>query len=622
VGPGFLRRLPPGFCSAWLVYLAVALACTIYVNSRAELVEKWGDWYAVDEQPFILLQLRAFLSGRLALVPHPSGLGHDSVWGRFGMHTNFGLGVPILATPFHLLGRLLGAPGFPDHVRFLILYAATTTLLARALHKASRGESDAVTSAAAAGFVMVFPTFVGLVAARFRIYEQTIATGALWSVLLLSGILAVAERCTPGRLVAVCAAAAFSTMIRAPLAAYGLTTAALAILIAHRARMRVGVLLAGLVAYAGVTTLYLIGNAARFGSPFEAGYANIVSVPDVEQLTRWGLSFAKVPFAVAAKELFVTLFMLEPVTSEDRAFSIPPRLQSYVVGHRFREYYSPTYDLLVFAIWITAIALVCVRVVRRRLWRRDRKLGGDIVTVVGLWAVPPSIALSLFYVSIGNIVTRYLVDLYPAFAASALCVGMAIVQAVRDRAPRAVGSVHLALAGVVALYIAGWRGWVAHMSRPVDRATVVSRLAEVDANSAAMPQVSDHFVCNEPRGRSPVYTHLAQWHENCSFNSPMVFAMQHSPCISFDLVPRSGQWTPGDNESLAGFRATADFDHLKSCGSPMGLGNTRRVTMCDPHLPAFLLDGLRLYSIASLDVNLEPLDRLILLRIDASPACP
>jgi hypothetical protein len=296
---------------------------------------------------------------------------------------------------------------------------------------------------------MVFPAFVGLVTARFRIYEQTIATGALWSVVLLSGILAVAERCTPGRLVAVCAAAAFSTMIRAPLAAYGLTTFALALLIAHRAGMRGSVLLAGFLAYAGVTTLYFVGNVLRFGSAFEAGYANIISVPDVNQLTRWGLSFAKVPFAVAAKELFVTLFMLDPIQSEDRVFSIPPRLQPYVFGRRFREYYSPTYDLIVFAIWMTALALVCVRVVRRRLWLRDRELGSDVVTVVGLWAVPPSITLSLFYVSIGNIVTRYLVDLYPAFAASALCVGMAIVQAVRVRVPRAVGSVHLAIAGGV-----------------------------------------------------------------------------------------------------------------------------------------------------------------------------
>jgi hypothetical protein len=622
VGTGFIRRFQPGSRAAWFVYVVAALACTAYLNSRAELVTKWGDWYAVDEQPVVLMQVRAFLSGQLALVPHPSGLAHDSVWGRLGMHTNFGLGLPILATPFHLLGRLFGAPGFPDHVRFLILYATTTVLLARALHRASRRESDAVASAAAAGFLMVFPAFVGLVTARFRIYEQTIATGALWSVLLLCGILAVAERCTPGRLVAVCAAAGFSTMIRAPLAAYGLTTAALAIVIAHRARMKPSVLLAGFLAYVGVTTLYLAGNELRFGSPFEAGYANIISVPDVDQLTRWGLSFAKVPFAVAAKELFVTLFMLDPIPSEDRSFSIPPSLLPYVVGRRFREYYSPTYDLLVFAIWMTALALVCVRVVRRRLWRRDRELGGDIVTVVGLWALPPSIALSMFYVPIGNLVTRYLVDLYPAFAASALCVGMAFVQSVRERVPRATGSVQLAIAGGVALYIAGWRGWVAHTTRPVDRATVVSRLAEVYANSAEMPHVPDHFACKEPRGRSPVYTHLAQWHENCSFGSPMVFAMQHSPCISFELAPSSGQWTPAENESLAGFRATADFDHMKICGSPAVVGNTRRVTMCDPHPPAFLLDGLRLYAIASLDLNLDPLDRLLLLRIDAAPACP
>ncbi len=51
------------------------------------------------------------------------------------MHQAWGLGVPLLATPFHLVGRLFGAPGFPDSVRFLLCYAAVTIVLARVLHQ-------------------------------------------------------------------------------------------------------------------------------------------------------------------------------------------------------------------------------------------------------------------------------------------------------------------------------------------------------------------------------------------------------------------------------------------------------------------------------------------------------
>jgi hypothetical protein len=59
-----------------------------------------------------------------------------------------------------------------------------------------------------------------------------------------------------------------------------------------------------------------------------------------------------------------------------------------------------------------------------------------------------------------------------------------------------------------------------------------------------------------------------------------------------------------------------------SCGAPKLDGGARRATMCEPHPPPFLLDGLRLYSIASLDANLNTIDRLKLLRIDAAPSCP
>jgi hypothetical protein len=475
---------------------------------------------------------------------------------------------------------------------------------------------------AATGFVMVFPAFVGLISTESQIYEQTIATGGLWSVLLLSGVLLLLHRCTAGRLVAVCAAAAFSTMIRPPLAIYGATTVALAMIIARRRGMGRGALIAGLASCAGVTALYLSGNALRFGSPFNAGFANIVSVTLVNRLTRWGLSFTKVPFTVAAKEMGLTLFSLETIGADAMRWRPPPSLARYTVGERWREYYSQTYDWFVLAVWIAALGIVCYRVVVGRLWRRDRTLGDETVTAVGLWALPPAIALFVFYARLPNMVTRYFTDMYPAFAAASLCVGMAIVDVVRTRAPARTPSAQMAIAGAVALYMAGDRGWVMHVSHPVDRDTIVSRIARVDARSADMPDVPQHFECGEPRGRSPMYMHLEGWGPDCSFPSGMVFAMRHSPCVSFTLSPGSGSWGAGENESLAGFRATGDFDALVRCGPPALDGDVRRVTMCDPGPPPFLLDGMRLYAIASLDADLNPLDRLKLVRIDAAQSCP
>ena len=123
----------------WFAYVAAALACSWYINTRARIVPKWGEWYMASEgHPYVLMQVRAMLSGRLALFPHPSGAGNDYNWGRGGMHQAWGLGVPILATPLHVLGRLFGAPGFPDGVRFLLFYALTMVVLARALDTAAR----------------------------------------------------------------------------------------------------------------------------------------------------------------------------------------------------------------------------------------------------------------------------------------------------------------------------------------------------------------------------------------------------------------------------------------------------------------------------------------------------
>jgi hypothetical protein len=561
------------------------------------------------------------LSGRLAIVPHPSGAGHDYNWGRGGMHQAWGLGVPILATPFYLVARLFGAPGFPDSIRFLVLYALTTVVLARVLHKVSRSDPNGlVAGALAAGGVMVFPTFVGLVSSRFRIYEQTIATSALWSVLLLAGTLALSYRCTVSRLVAVCAAAGFSLMMRPPTAAYGVTTLVLALVVARRKGLRLKALFAAFGAYVGVSALWFVGNALRFGSPFEAGYFNCQSGTLINRHLRWGPPFIRTPITVAAKELYETFFNLEPVPSQ--IMEPPEALRPYTVGERWREYYAPTYDKIVLCLWCATFAIVVWRVVRGRLWRRDRPLEGEVFTLVGLWALPPSIALFAFYTVSWTLVTRYATDLYPAFAACALCVGMAIVQGVRWRWPDRVPSARLAIAGAVAIYIAGWRGWATDMSRPVDRKVVVAEIAQIDAMSQLVPAVPDRFACHGTRGPQPLYGGLADWHGDCSFESGMLFTMPHRTCVAFRLLPRAGTWDAPATEALSAFRATADFDRLVRCGDTGVEGIARIVTMCDPHRPAFLLDGLRAYAIASLDDGRKPIsDRLLLDQINGVSSC-
>jgi len=599
------------------------MVCAIYLNARANFIPKWGEWYAgdcVDAQPYIYLQLRAWMTGHLALLPHPAAAGHDYTWGRAGMHTAWGLGVPLLALPFHILGRAFGAPSFPDHVRFLIFYVATAVALARTLHVTSpKQRGDLVASCAAAGFMMVFPTFIGLIVARFLIYDQTIATAALWSVLQLAGVLALLHRSTTLRLVAVCAAAGFAVIMRAPLAAYGFTTLVLAMFIAHRQGLRWRSLAAGAGMAGFVTAFYLFSNFIRFGSPLNAGYSNLISGPYVGRLVRWGLPFAKVPLRVSAKEMYATLFHLDPVPAQTG--SPPPGVAPYVTGDRFREYYSPSFDRFVLAGLVACLCVVVWRLVRGRLWRRDADLRRDRAAVIGAWALPPTIVLFVFYAQVGNMVTRYLVDLYPAFAAASLCAGLAAADWIREQRPRLIPSFRVAVAGAFGLYIACWTGWPVGMSHPVDAATLMAKVALIDAHVQDRPPVPRHFKASDPRGPQPVHMHLDFWQSNGYFASGMTFAMPHSHCVTFTFLPGSGSWGPGEEQSLAGFRVNADSDPMTSCGPAVAEGGARRITMCDPRPPPYLLDGMRLYSVASLDENLVPIDRLRLMSIDPFTSC-
>jgi hypothetical protein len=618
------RRTPR---RAWLFHAAIALACTAYFNCRTLLVPRIGEWYTPDSHPRVALQLRAWLAGRLAPIPHPAVGWYDFVWGRGGMHTAAGLGVPILALPLHLVARAFGASAFPDQVLFLVLYAATAALLAHALHRARpRGPAPWLASSATAGFVVAFPTFVGLLAAGCSVYEQAIAIGALWNLALLAGVLWLLERVTPARFVVVCAASAFAVFLRAPLAVYGLTTAALALVIAYRSALPRRSRLTGLAVAAGVTALYLACNLARFGSPFEFGYANLVSQPSVDRLTRWGMAFARVPFGDAADELFATLFLLRPVAQSITTTSpaqVPAEVAEFAREERWREYYSPTYDPAIFAACLVATGLVVWRVVRGRLWRSDRAL--DVPAVVGLWGLSPAIVLFVFYAKLPNLSTRYLVDFYPAYMAVVMCVGMACVDAVAGRAPRrvALAQVALAVLGVAYLALPEWRGWREHFGRrPADRATFEARIAAVEGSPIDQPIPPLHIRCGDPRGPEPVYGHLAEWKPDCTFRSAMVFAFPHSPCVTFTFEPASGAWGPREAESLAGVRATADFDRLVSCGAPRDEGASRSVTMCEPHPPPFLVDGMRLHAVAALDADLHPIDRLKLMAIDGAGECP
>lgn len=607
--------------AAIAVHVVAALVCTVYANVRSHLVPRWGHWYMAPN-PDTLWQVRAFMQGRIAVMPHPSGAVNDYFWGRGGMHTAWGLGVPIIATPFHVIGRLFGAPGFPDNVRFLLLYAFVAFLLGRALElSAPRPRfGNAVLGALAGGFVMAFPTYVGMFSARFKVYEHVIAMGALWNVGLLAGLLFLLAKSTPRRLVITCAAAGFVTTIRPTLLPYALTTCALALVVARRDRLSWRDLAMGALAFVVTFSIFPLGNVLRFGGPFNTGYENSVSGSFVNRLDRWGLPFQHQAFSSQAAELFATLFLCEPVTNE--SYDPPPSVKPFAIGERYREYYAPTYDLLAAFVLVLAIGIVVWRIARTQPWRGSVSLRTERATLIGAWGVAPAIFLFVFYSRTGNLVTRYATDMFPAVAACFLCVGMTLVDEVRARAPRLVTPARFALCGIAALYIgAGSRGWALHLTTALDEKEVLAKISEIDHRGQVAVQPPTHVECKGPRHPPAIHSDLSEWNGDCTFASGMVFVLPYTPCVTFTFSSATGEWGKAQDDSVSTLRVVGDFERLKLACPAATEGENHRVTMCETHPPPFLLDDMRLYSIATLDDELRPVNTLKMQKIEATASC-
>src|SRR5262249_11513608 len=162
-------------------------------------------------------------------------------------------------------------------------------------------------------------------------------------------------------LIILCFAAGFALTVRPTHGAYGFTTMGLALLVARYRGGSLRDLAAGLAGFGGGTATFCVGNLLRFGGLFNSGYGNSLSGEFVNRLTRWGLPFAKIPMTQAAKEMFAMLFMLDPVPTQIMMGTPPPPMTKYTVGERWREYYAPTFDRVILAVWVAALVIVVWR---------------------------------------------------------------------------------------------------------------------------------------------------------------------------------------------------------------------------------------------------------------------
>lgn len=350
-----------------------------------------------------LLQLEALLKGQLRILDAPYGMLHDWMWNQ-GAYQGWGLGVPLLIFPFHLLAKSLGWIGFPDRLHFLLFLGLTVFLLSRSLRVflGAMNENSNLLPQFLAIWLGLYPDFLLITSARFVVYEQAIAYLYLASLISFSSLLLYLSNPTSKRLWFLCLTAGGLILIRPT----GIFLGA-PILICAWFLSPVGrrwMLMVGLWGCA----LQMILNQLRFSSPFEFGYAfNNSGVAPNEYALRFFNPYAQASVMEAIRELFAAIFLVQKIP-EPYGLSyfndIHPWFSQLI---RFREFYFQTYRPFLLVILALSFLLWGIGVGRGR-WKR----------LQWLWALAwlQILGLGAFYLYSPSITSRYFIDFSPAFA--------------------------------------------------------------------------------------------------------------------------------------------------------------------------------------------------------------
>lgn len=372
--------------------LALALALGLLVATRQI---EWGRWYA--NEYVYRAQVDALLSGRFALTDAPAGLYHDLAWTPSGVQQVWGLGAPLLQTPFEIVGRVLGVSPVPDRVAMVCWIAFGIFVLLRAFPGWMGIGVLCVTA--------LLPPVIAMLRSRCQVYEDAALYAYVAALVLAGGLAIFARTPTRRRYLLLLAAAGATGLIRPTVWFYGLGTAIAATVIWWRAGGRRSIAVGALLFVLGGGALYAT-NAIRFGSGTEFGHRlNLEALPGNLVATRFSYPFEHVGALDAAKEELGALFD-RPEARSKKGYYQKELHVGQVPVPRWREYYFTTYS------WAWVPLLVAGLVVGGLAVRRRDRTGAALLGFALGGAVP----LFVFYLHAPSISSRYQLDLAPAFA--------------------------------------------------------------------------------------------------------------------------------------------------------------------------------------------------------------
>jgi hypothetical protein len=390
------------------------------------------------------LQTDAFLSGQFALSNDPADLEWDNAWSMGGVHQVWGLGVPLWRLPWQGMAELAGFAGFPDRLAFglfvfLVAYIAIGVWGRISDYSSSR--RGMITTLIVILVLIGFPPFASMLRARFAMYEEAIAYGYLFALLQATMLAGLVFRPRPWIWWSLCALAGLGGLIRPTLIFYGVASlfcAGLAMMPLWRTaghnwwKTAIRNFGLGVCIFCLGGGLLWLTNLTRFGNGFEFGHSlNLETYHGAMYATRFDHPFQDEPVGRASLELFGARFLPKNLNAQE--YHATGIFMGQSSTPRWREFSFDTYNLgyllVVVAGWAIA-GRALARNHRTELWSATPEIeavNSDVSyarlsVILGIWSVVAIAMLSILYLRVPWMTSRYTVDFGAAFAISVILV--------------------------------------------------------------------------------------------------------------------------------------------------------------------------------------------------------
>jgi hypothetical protein len=419
---------------SWSICFLMALLLAFLLNFLTQFIPEIGAWYSPSST--LRYQTDAFLRGHIALGFSPYGVIWDCVWDH-GVQEVWGLGVPAFRFIFELPARLFGER-FPDRITFLIACSLCYCFL---LHTFAKCQDIADSGAGLASIwktlriacvltILIFaPPFVLLLRTRFEVYEEVVAYGYLYSLVLFAGLLRVAAKTKSPGLLSLSLWAGVGVWIRPTLLFYGIATLILALGIGWRARVSRRTLVGMLSLFCLSGALLGYTNWSRFGAWNEFGHQlNVDEIFENDFALKFDYPFHHEPFLSAASDEMGTLFFVRELNGFDwYKLGI---LWGQSSTYRWREMYFTTYDVVYLCLLIASF-LLWLRYSKRfrEMWKsvsgqqpalepEGRRVACGYALFAVPWGAISFMCLFGFYLWSPSMASRYNVDFLAAIMVS------------------------------------------------------------------------------------------------------------------------------------------------------------------------------------------------------------